>query len=28
LDATDYIGAVDPDGSDPWWAGWVLPGTL
>lgn len=28
LDATDYIGAADPDGSDPWWAGWVLPGTL
>lgn len=21
---TDYIGAVNPDGSDPWWAGWTL----
>ncbi len=28
LDATDYIGAVNPNGSDPWWAGWVVPGSL
>jgi hypothetical protein len=28
LDATDFIGAVNPDGSDPWWAGWILNGTL
>ena len=28
LDATDYIGAVDPDGSDPWWAGWTVSGSL
>ena len=28
LDATDFIGAVNPDGSNPWWAGWTLPGTL
>ena len=28
LDATDFIGAVNPDGSNPWWAGWTIPGTL
>ena len=28
LDATDFIGAVNPDGSNPWWAGWTLPGSL
>jgi hypothetical protein len=28
LDSTDYIGAVDPDGSDLWWAGWTVPGSL
>ena len=28
LDATDYIGAVNPDGSDPWWAGWTVSGSL
>ena len=28
LDVTDYAGAVNPDGSDPWWAGWIVPGTL
>ncbi|MEM8942967.1 MAG: hypothetical protein AAGC91_12495, partial [Pseudomonadota bacterium] len=22
--ATTFIGAVNPDGSDPWWAGWTL----
>ena len=28
LDSTDYIGAVNPDGSDPWWAGWTISGSL
>jgi hypothetical protein len=28
LDSTDYIGAVNPDGTDPWWAGWTVPGSL
>lgn len=28
LDETDFLGAVNPDGSDVWWAGWTLPGTL
>ena len=28
LDSTTYIGAVNPDGTDPWWASWTLPGTL
>ena len=28
FDATNYIGAVNPDGSDIWWAGWTLSGTL
>ena len=25
---TDFVGAVDPDGSDPWFDGWLLPGTF
>ncbi|MEM6708396.1 MAG: hypothetical protein AAF648_06390 [Pseudomonadota bacterium] len=28
FDATTYSGAVNPDGSDPWWAGWTLEGSL
>ncbi|KGE04243.1 hypothetical protein HRUBRA_01107 [Pseudohaliea rubra DSM 19751] len=24
FDATTFMGAVNPDGSDPWWAGWTL----
>jgi hypothetical protein len=28
LDSTDYIGAVNPDGTDPWWAGWTVSGSL
>jgi len=28
FDQTDYLGAVNPNGSDPWWIGWTLPGTL
>ncbi len=28
LDSTTFIGAVNPDGSDPWWASWTLPGTV
>mgnify|MGYP001497424356 FL=1 len=28
LDSTTYIGAVNPDGSDPWWAGWTVSGSL
>ncbi|MDA0630855.1 MAG: hypothetical protein O2981_05725, partial [Proteobacteria bacterium] len=28
LDATDYIGAVNPDGSDVWWAGWTVEGSV
>lgn len=28
FDATDYMGAVNPDQTDPWWAGWTLSGTL
>ena len=28
LDATDYIGAVDPDGSDLWYRGWTISGSL
>ncbi|MEM9386975.1 MAG: hypothetical protein AAGA68_18075 [Pseudomonadota bacterium] len=28
LEATDFIGAVNPDGSDVWWATWTLDGTL
>ena len=25
---TDYIGAVDPDATEAWWAGWTIPGSL
>jgi hypothetical protein len=28
LDNTSFIGAVNPDGSDLWFQGWTLPGTL
>ena len=28
LDSTDFIGAVNPNGSDPWWAGWTISGSL
>ena len=28
FDATTYMGAVNPDGSDDWWAGWTVPGSL
>lgn len=28
FDATDYAGAVNPDGSDNWYEGWILDGTL
>lgn len=28
FDETDYLGAVNPDGSDPWWAGWTVSGSL
>jgi hypothetical protein len=28
LDATDYIGAVDPDAASAWWASWTLEGTV
>jgi hypothetical protein len=28
LDSTTYMGAVNPDGSDPWWAGCTLSGSL
>ena len=28
LDATDFIGAVNPDGTDPWWASWTITGSL
>ncbi len=28
FDETTYSGALNPDGSDPWWAGWVIPGSL
>jgi hypothetical protein len=28
FDQTDYAGAVNPDGSDLWFEGWTLPGTL
>lgn len=27
FDQTDYVGAVDPNGS-AWWQGWTLPGSL
>jgi len=28
FDATTYMGAVNPDGSDPWWATWTVSGSL
>lgn len=28
LDATDYMGAVNPDGSDLWYQGWTIEGSL
>ena len=28
FDATTFMGAVNPDGSDPWWAGWTVEGSL
>ena len=28
FDATTFMGAVNPDGSDPWWAGWTVSGSL
>ena len=28
LDPTDFAGAVNPDQSDLWWAGWTIPGSL
>ena len=28
FDVTDYAGAVNPDGSDVWYQGWTLDGTL
>ena len=28
LDATDYLGAVKPDGSDLWYQGWIIEGSL
>ncbi|MEH6559385.1 MAG: hypothetical protein V7459_13575 [Oceanicoccus sp.] len=28
FDASDYAGAVNPDGSDLWYQGWVIEGTL
>lgn len=28
LDSTDFAGAVDPDQSNLWWAGWTIPGSL
>ena len=28
LDSTDFAGAVNPDQSDLWWAGWTIPGSL
>jgi hypothetical protein len=28
LEPTDFIGAVNPDGSDNWYEGWILEGTL
>ena len=28
LDATDYIGAVNPGGSDPRWADWTVSGSM
>ena len=28
FDQPDYLGARNPNGSDPWWIGWTLLGTL
>ncbi|MEM1114737.1 MAG: hypothetical protein AAGI11_22680, partial [Pseudomonadota bacterium] len=28
LDSTTFMGAVDPAGGSPFWAGWTLPGTV
>ena len=28
LDATDLVGAVNPDGSNAWWAGWTVSDSL
>ena len=28
FDATTFMGAVNPDGSDPWWANWTVDGSL
>lgn len=28
LDATDFLGAVNPDGSDLWFQGWTLEGSI
>ena len=28
LDATDFIGAVNPDVPDARWAGWTVPGSF
>lgn len=28
LDATNFLGAVNPNGSDLWYQGWTLPGSL
>jgi hypothetical protein len=28
FDETTFSGAVNPDGSDPWWAGWTIEGSL
>jgi hypothetical protein len=28
FDPTTFSGAVNPDGSDPWWAGWTVEGSL
>ena len=28
FDEAPFVGAVNPDGSDPWWAGWTISGSL
>jgi hypothetical protein len=28
FEQTDYIGAVDPNGGDAWWEGWIIPDSL
>ena len=28
FDEAPFVGAVNPDGSDPWWAGWTINGSL